>query len=168
MSLYHWFMYNMSHSWLISRFVARVTRRVPQVEQELLTHLEHLSSTSVLSGVHTPQSLVFCVVFCSSLFVLLSLFLWPCIVCLVLLSLFLWPCIVLSCSFVPFLVTMCRLSCSFVSFLVTMYRLSFFDLQLLITPLISSNFLGDFNVQEGFTMVIYNVLLTVVFLSLET
>jgi hypothetical protein len=38
------------HSWLITGFVTRLTRRVPQVEQELLTLSEHLSSPSVLVG----------------------------------------------------------------------------------------------------------------------
>jgi hypothetical protein len=33
------------HSWLITRFVARITRRVEHVEQELFTHPEHLIST---------------------------------------------------------------------------------------------------------------------------
>lgn len=41
------------------------------VEQELLTILEHLSSPPVLSGVFVTQSLVFCVVFCRSIFVFL-------------------------------------------------------------------------------------------------
>jgi hypothetical protein len=56
-----------------------VTRRVPLVEQELLTLSEHLGSPPVLSGVRVARSLIFCVMFCSSLFVL---FLWPlCCLC---------------------------------------------------------------------------------------
>jgi hypothetical protein len=47
------------HSWLITWFVTRVTRRVPLVEQELRTLPEHMSSLS----------LVFCVVFCQPLIV---------------------------------------------------------------------------------------------------
>ena len=50
--------------------------QVPLVEQELLT----LQSTQVypmFCGVCDAQSLVFCVVFCRSLFVLFVLFLWP-------------------------------------------------------------------------------------------
>ena len=50
--------------------------QVPLVEQELLT----LQSTRVypmFCGVCDAQSLVFCVVFCRSLFVLFVLFLWP-------------------------------------------------------------------------------------------
>jgi hypothetical protein len=38
---------------------------------------EHLSSSPVFSGVRGAQSLVFCVVFCGSLFVHLYFFLWP-------------------------------------------------------------------------------------------
>jgi len=80
--------------WLINVLV--VTRREPLVEQELLPPSEYTSSTPVYTRVHVAQSLVFCVVFCTLLFVILSLF---------------WP-----------------------------YCLSFFDLQLLITLLVFSNF----------------------------
>jgi len=38
------------HSWLVIRYVTRLTRRVPLVEQELLTLPEHLSSHPVLVG----------------------------------------------------------------------------------------------------------------------
>ena len=66
------------HSWFICRFVIRVTqRRMPLVEQKLLTLPEHLSSPPVLSRVHVARSLVFCVVFCRSFFVLLFFFFWP-------------------------------------------------------------------------------------------
>jgi len=77
------------HSWLITGFVARATRRVPQVEQQLLTLPD-------FSGVRVARSLGFYLVFCRLLFVL-----------------FFWS---LCCP-------------------------SFFDLRLLITPLLSSNFL---------------------------
>ena len=50
---------------------------VSLVEQELLTLPEHLSSSLVFSGVYVPLSLVFCVVFCRSLFVFLFFFFWP-------------------------------------------------------------------------------------------
>jgi hypothetical protein len=63
------------------------------VKQELLT----LPELSGFSGVRLVQSLVFCVVFCTSLFVFLSRFFYP------------------------------------------LYCLSF-DLRLLVTPLVSSNF----------------------------
>ena len=70
---------------------------MPLLEQELLTIPQHLSSPPVFTGVRAAQSLVFCVVFCRSLFVLLVFFCWP-------------------------------LCC-----------LSFVDLQIMITPLVSSN-----------------------------
>ena len=63
------------HSRLITGFVTRLTRRVPLVEQELLTLPEHLSSHPVFSGViRVTRSLVLCVMFCRSLFVLLYFF----------------------------------------------------------------------------------------------
>jgi hypothetical protein len=40
-----------------------LTRRVPQVEQELPTIPEHLSSAPVFSGFHVTRSLVICVCF---------------------------------------------------------------------------------------------------------
>ena len=45
------------------------------MEHELLTLPEHMSSSPVFSGVRVAQSFFFCVVFCRSLFVLLSFFL---------------------------------------------------------------------------------------------
>ena len=51
------------HSWLITGFVARLTRRVSQVKQELLTLPEHLCSPPVLSGVRVTRSLVLYVCF---------------------------------------------------------------------------------------------------------
>jgi hypothetical protein len=61
---------------LICQFLL-LLRRVSLVEQELLTLMEHMSSPTVCSGVRVDWSLVFCVVFCRSLFVLLSFFFWP-------------------------------------------------------------------------------------------
>jgi hypothetical protein len=60
-------------SWLITWFVTRVTQWVPHVEQELLTLPEYLSSTPLFSGVCIAWYLVFCVMFCKSLFVLLTI-----------------------------------------------------------------------------------------------
>ena len=57
-----------------SLLITRVTRWVPRVEQDLLTLPEHLSYPPVFS---VARSLVFCVVFCSSLFVLVFFFFWP-------------------------------------------------------------------------------------------
>jgi hypothetical protein len=41
---------------------------VPHLEQELLTLPEHLSLPQVFGGVRVARSLVFCLVFCISLF----------------------------------------------------------------------------------------------------
>ena len=61
------------YSQLITGFVTRLTRRVPLVEQELLTLPEHLSSPPVLVG-SCYSIFSFICVFCRSLFVLLCLF----------------------------------------------------------------------------------------------
>ena len=50
-------------SWLITRFVTRLTRRVSLLEQELLTLPEHLSSPAVFSRDHVTRSLVLYVCF---------------------------------------------------------------------------------------------------------
>jgi hypothetical protein len=65
------------HSWLVTMFVTRVIRLMPLVEQELPTLPDHLSSHPVLSGVRVTRSLVLCVMFCRSLFFLLSFFVCP-------------------------------------------------------------------------------------------
>ena len=51
------------HSRLITGFVTRLTRRVPLVEQDLLTLPEHMSSPPVFSGVRVTRSLVLYVCF---------------------------------------------------------------------------------------------------------
>ena len=58
-----------------------IKRRVPLVEQELLAFPKHMIPFPVFSGVRVAQSYVFSVVFCISLFVLFSFFiyLWHCI-----------------------------------------------------------------------------------------
>ena len=53
-----------------------VTRRLSHVKQELLTLSEHMSSSSIFSRVRVAQSLVFCVVFCRSLFCSFVIFLF--------------------------------------------------------------------------------------------
>ena len=61
----HWilrFIHNMPFAW-----------QVPLVEQELLTILKYMSLTTVFTEVCVAQSLVFCVAFCKSLFVLFLL-----------------------------------------------------------------------------------------------
>ena len=65
------------NSWHISGFVTKVVWWVPLVEQELPTFPEHMSSYPVFSGVFVARSLVFCVLFCRSLFVPLSFFFRP-------------------------------------------------------------------------------------------
>jgi hypothetical protein len=65
------------HSWLTTEFATRVIRRIPPVEQELLTLREPLSSSPGFSSVSVVRSLVFCVIFCRTLLVFLSLFFWP-------------------------------------------------------------------------------------------
>jgi len=54
---------------IITGVVIRVTRRVPLVEQGLITLQEHTSPLPVFSAVHVARSLIFCVMFCRSLFV---------------------------------------------------------------------------------------------------
>ena len=60
-------------AWLINGFVTRVTRRVPHVDQELLPLPHHPGSPPVFSEVHVARLLVFCIVFCGSMFVLFLL-----------------------------------------------------------------------------------------------
>jgi hypothetical protein len=51
-----------------------VSRRVSYIEQELLTRPEHLNSTPVFIWVRVARSLDFCLIFCRSLFVIMSIF----------------------------------------------------------------------------------------------
>jgi len=51
------------HSWLITGFETRLTRRVPLVEQKLLTLQEHPSSPMVFREVRVNRSLVVCICF---------------------------------------------------------------------------------------------------------
>ena len=60
-------------SCLIIVFVNRVTRRVSHMKQELPTLPEHMSAPRICIGVRVAQSLVFCKMFCRSLFVLFLL-----------------------------------------------------------------------------------------------
>ena len=61
------------HSRLITGYVARLTRRVPLVEQELITLPEHPSSPPIFSGVRVTWSLVVYVCFVDRCFVLFLL-----------------------------------------------------------------------------------------------
>jgi hypothetical protein len=62
--------------WLITSFVTRITRSVPLAKQEMYILPEYLSTTQVFIGVDIAQSVVFCLVFCRSLFFLLFFFYW--------------------------------------------------------------------------------------------
>jgi hypothetical protein len=68
--------WSFTHSWLVTGFVTRVARRMPLLEQELLTIPEHLCSPLVFSGFCVSRSVFLCVLCCRSLFVLLSFFVW--------------------------------------------------------------------------------------------
>ena len=70
-----------SRSWLITGFVSRVARRVPLVEQELPTLLEHLSSPPDFSGVRVTRSLVLCVCFVDRCFSFCPFSFDHCVVC---------------------------------------------------------------------------------------
>jgi len=66
----HWYVplvvttfWSFPHSRLITGYVTRLTRRVPLVEQELITLPEHMNSTPDFSGVRVTRSLVLCVCF---------------------------------------------------------------------------------------------------------
>jgi hypothetical protein len=69
------------HSWLITEFVARLTRRVPLVEQELLTLPEHMSSPPVFSGVRVTRSLVLYVCFVDRCLSFCTFSFGHCVVC---------------------------------------------------------------------------------------
>ena len=57
-----------------NEFVTRITRRVPLVEQDLLTIPEHTRSPLVVSGVRVTRSLALCVCFVDRCF---SFCTWP-------------------------------------------------------------------------------------------
>ena len=59
---------------LITRFVTRVTGRVPLVEQDLLIFPEHLCSPSDFGVVRVTQSLVLWIMCCRSLLIVISPF----------------------------------------------------------------------------------------------
>ena len=62
-------------------FVTRVIRRVPLVEQELLTLSEQLSSLPIFSGVPVTRSLVLCVFFLDRCLSLCPFSFDHCVVC---------------------------------------------------------------------------------------
>ena len=70
--------YGISLLQMNAEFLAKSSRQVSLVEQELLTLLEYLSSPRFFGGVPVVQSLVSCILFCRSLFdftIVLSMFL---------------------------------------------------------------------------------------------
>ena len=69
------------HSRLTTGFVTRLTRRVPLVEQELLTLPEHLISSPVLSGVRVARSLVLYVCFVDRCLSFCTFSFGHCVVC---------------------------------------------------------------------------------------
>ena len=68
-------------SWLITRFVTRLTRRVSLVEQELATLPEHTSSPPVFSGVRVTRSLVLYVCFVDRCLSFCTFSFGHCVVC---------------------------------------------------------------------------------------
>ena len=93
--------YNISSSRLVTGFVTIVIWRIPLLEQELLTLPEYLGLPALFSTVHVSRTLVFCVVFCRSLFVLLFLF-NHCVVCTTWWTMLLHLLISVSCFVDPF------------------------------------------------------------------
>ena len=73
---FHFWFISLKMLWAIKLTFCQVWR-VPLVEQERHTLPEHLSSYPVFSGSRVDRSQVFYVMFCRSLFVLLSFFFWP-------------------------------------------------------------------------------------------
>jgi hypothetical protein len=69
------------HSRLITGFVTRLTRRVPLVEQELLTLPQHLSSPPVFSGIRVTRSLVLYVYFVDRCLYFCTFSFGYCVVC---------------------------------------------------------------------------------------
>ena len=69
------------HARLITGFVARLTRRVPLVGQELLTFPKHLSSPPVFSGVRFTRSLVLYVCFVDHCLSFCTFSFGHCVVC---------------------------------------------------------------------------------------
>ena len=70
-----------THSWLITGFVTRLTRRVPHVKQELPTLPDHLRSPPVFSGVRVTRSLVLRVCFVDRCLSFCTFSFGNCVVC---------------------------------------------------------------------------------------
>jgi hypothetical protein len=104
------------HSWLITGFVNRLTRRVRLVEQELIP----FRSTPVFSGVLVSRSLVLYVCFGDRCLSFCTFFFWS-LFCLLFFDLRILITPLISSDIWP------------------LYCLYFFDLRILITPLVSSD-----------------------------
>ena len=102
---------------------------MPLVEQKLLTLPDHLSLSSIFSGIRVTRSLVFCVMFCS-----LSFFFWPLCSLSFHLQILITP-LVSSNSSLSF----CHLQILITPLVSSNSSLSFCHLQILSTPLVSSN-----------------------------
>jgi hypothetical protein len=68
-------------SCLITVFVTRLTRRVPLVEQELLTIPDRLSSSPVFSGIRVTRSLVLYVCFADNCLSFYTFSFGHCVIC---------------------------------------------------------------------------------------
>ena len=118
-----------------------ITRRVPLVEQELLTFPDHQCSPPILSRVRVTRSLVLCVMFCRSLFVFSRVRVTRSLVLCVMFcrSLFVFSSVRVTRSLV-LCVMFCRSLFVFLTFFFwPLCCLTFFDLRNMITPLVSSN-----------------------------
>jgi len=69
------------HLWLITRFVTRLTWRMPLVKHELFTLPEYLNSPRVFSEVRVTRSLALCVSFEDRCFSLCTFSFGHCVVC---------------------------------------------------------------------------------------
>jgi hypothetical protein len=69
------------HSWLITGFVTILTRRLPLVEEDLLTLPGNLSSPQVFSGVRVTRSLDLCVCFVDRCLSFCTFSFGHCVVC---------------------------------------------------------------------------------------
>ena len=72
---------SLPHLRFITGFVTRLARRVPLVEQELLTLLQHLSSSPVFSGIRVTRSLVLYVCFVDRFLSFCTFSFCHCVVC---------------------------------------------------------------------------------------
>ena len=69
------------NTYILRHVLTRLTRRVPLVEQKLLTVPEHLSSPPVFSGVRDGRSLILCVCFVDRCFSFCTFSFGHCVVC---------------------------------------------------------------------------------------